>query len=243
MVNKLDWSKFSDKFHPSWHSQMKEIIESPEVYEIYQKLKEDGQKYKITPDSQNVFKAFEIDMNKINVVLMGMSPYPQVILNMKKASGLCFDCSQYGKISPSLEKLYDAMEDDCYNGLALERDKKEKSLQYLVNQGVMLCNAGLTCIKDRPDSHIELWKPFWKQVFEKILFVKPSIFILMGKAAQELEQYTDPFIHKIYKCEHPVAASYASRRMEHNHVFSKAAKDLKAINNIDLEWLDSEVPF
>lgn len=243
-MNKLSWDSFKSQFHKSWWNQMQGIIESPEVWEIYQQLKEDGGKFKITPESKNVFNAFQVDLNKLNIVILGMSPYPQVILNTRKAIGVAFSCEQYGGISPSLTKLYDAIEDDVYDGLALDRDKKERSLQYLVRQGILLGNAALTCIKDRPESHIELWRPFWRLVFDKIFSTKSGlIFIFMGKNSQELEQYVDPSIHHILECEHPVASSYQNRAMRHERVFSRASKILRDSNNIEIDWLDSFLPF
>jgi uracil DNA glycosylase len=89
----------------------------------------------------------------------------RISFSSRKASGLAFDCSLYGDVSPSLTKLYDAIENDCYNGLYLN-NKDNKSLQYLVDQGVMLANKALTCCKGEPVSHIALWEPFWKMVFE-----------------------------------------------------------------------------
>ena len=91
MNKKLDWEKgFKEKFHISWHNQIKSIIESEEIFDIYQTLKRDGEKYKITPESKNVFKCFEIDLNKVTICLFGQSPYPQIVLNSRNYSNIFY---------------------------------------------------------------------------------------------------------------------------------------------------------
>jgi uracil DNA glycosylase len=175
----------------------------------------------ITPEPVNTFRSFQMDLNKLSVVIMGMSPYPQVDKNGYKSNGLAFCCEQYGGMSPSLEKFYEACEDNL-DEIFFD---KPLSLQYLVDQGVMLTNASLTCTKDSPDVHKELWKPFWKQVFDKIFFARTGlVFILMGNNAQELEEFTNPVGHHILKCEHPVASSYRKDKMRHNNVFTETNK-------------------
>lgn len=241
---KLDWNSFKGMFHKSWHNHMQAIIESEELWEIFQTLKAETRK--VTPPSGEVFKSFQIDLDKLKVVVMGQSPYPQVNLGNYKACGLAFDCSSYGEVSPSLRKLYEAIEDDEYNGMKLSFDHGTLSLQYLVDQGVMLTNSALTCTKDNPTAHEELWVPFWRAVFDNILWTKTGlIFIFMGKQAQNLEQYTDPFAHHILKCEHPAKSSYEKRKMIHNNVFSKANKLIQGMNGIQnrVEWLKDQMPF
>lgn len=238
-MNKLIWEEgFSEQFHKSWHSQMKNIVESQEAYDIYQILKAEDRK--ITPEYKNTFKSFDIDLDKLKVIIVGMSPYPQINLNSYRADGIAFDCSKYGKVSPSLSKLYQAIEDDSYEGMNLGFNHENLSLQYLIDQGVMLTNAALTCTKDNPKAHEELWKPFWRKVFDDILWTKTGlIFILMGQQAQELEQYTDPLAHHILKCEHPVKSSYEHRKMIHNNVFSRCNLLLEGMNgkNFTIDWM------
>lgn len=231
-MGKLSWEKFKDRFHVSWHPYMKEIIESPEVYEIFQTLKRQKSKgFEITPESENLFRSFEIDLNSLKIVLMAMSPYPQVVDGKYKSNGIALDCRNYGGISPSLSKLYEAIEDDMYEGLCLECNRENPSLQYLVDQGMMLTNASLTCIKDNPSSHDELWKPFWQKVFDKVFLTQTGlIFIFMGKQAEFYEQYTNVLAHHVLKCEHPVKSSYERRKMKHNNVFSQANELLKGMN-------------
>ena len=57
----------------SCETSSKKIIESEEMYNLYQFLKEESKKRKkLTPLPEDVFKAFQIDLNKMEVVVMGM---------------------------------------------------------------------------------------------------------------------------------------------------------------------------
>lgn len=233
----IDFSVHKQKFHPSWWPYMEEIIESGEVYDIYQELKrQKGIGLTITPASENTFRSFQIDLNSLKVVLIAQSPYPQVDRNGHKSNGISLDCEQYGSLSPSLSKFYEAVESDIYDGLCLECNRELLSLQWLIDQGMMFTNASLTCLKDSPDAHKELWKPFWKLVFEKIFFPRTGlIFMLLGSNAAELEEYTNPVGHHVLKCEHPVASSYRKDKMRHNNIFSKANELLEGMNGKELK--------
>jgi uracil DNA glycosylase len=246
-MSKLDFTKgFSEQFHESWHSKMKPVIESPEVYEIFQHLKKESLRgKKLTPRSQDLFKSFQVDLNKLKVVVVGMDSYSNFRNNKPCANGIAFDCSLYGKVSPSLEKLYEALRDDCYRDRQEEVDSfvdwNNLSLQYLVDQGVMLTNAGLCTEKDKPGKYIDLWRPFWKLVYEQVFATEAGlIFIYLGREAQKLREFNIPFSHHLLMAEHPVAASYQEREMRHENVFSKANLILKNNNGeqAQIEWLD-----
>lgn len=246
-MTKLDFTKgFADQMHPSWHQKMQPIIESPEVYEIFQFLKSESKRgKKITPNSSDLFKSFQVDLNQLKVVVTGMDSYPQFFNNKPAANGIAFDCRNYGRVSPSLQKLYEAWLDDCYRGREEELenvvDWNNLSLQYLVDQGVMLTNAGLCTEKDKPGKYIELWRPFWKRVYEDVFATEAGlIFIYLGREAQKLREFNIPFSHHLLLCEHPVAASYQEREMKHENVFSKANLILKNNNGeqSQIEWLD-----
>jgi len=248
--NKFTWdNKYKGLFHESWHRFMKDIMESSEITELFDYLlAEHARGIKITPKISNIFKCFQIDLNSLKVVLFAQDPYSQMTKQGKLvANGLAMDCLDYGRVSPTLEKLYEGFKDDCY-GEHILYDKGNLSLQYLVDQGVMLANSALTCPVGKAGAHFDRWKPFWKMVFERIFSLQNGlIFIFMGKQAQFHKRYITPFIHYALECEHPVAASYAQREFDHNNVFSKANKLLKDNNGINsqVNWLpfNSTIPF
>jgi len=233
----LDFEKgFKQQIHESWWEPMKPIIESKEVYDIYEYLKaESSRGIKITPKHDCVFKSFQVNLDELKVVVKGLDGYPQIYKGKHYANGRAFCCENYGKVSPSLEKLREGWIDDCkyttYN-------KNNLSLKYLEDQGVMLTNAGLCTEKDKPGKYVKLWYPFWKRVYEDLFSKKQDlIFIFLGKEAQRYEKLTVPFYHYSLKTEHPVAASYTNRDWIHNNVFTKTNKLLQEQHKQPIQWL------
>ena len=51
-MSKLSWDSFKEQFHPSWHLKMQKIIESPEMWEIMQFLKNESKENKQTEDKK-----------------------------------------------------------------------------------------------------------------------------------------------------------------------------------------------
>lgn len=233
----LDFEKgFKEQMHGSWWDKMKPIIESKETYDIYQYLKaESARGIKITPKHNNVFKSFGVNLDNLKVVMKGLDSYPQVFKGKSLANGRAFCCENYGKVSPSLEKLREGWIDDC--GYTTY-EEKNLSLKYLEDQGVMLTNAGLCTEKNKPGKYIQLWQPFWKLVYSEIFSQKKDIiFIFLGKEAQRYEKLTVPFYHYVLKTEHPVAASYMNRDWHHGNVFSKTNTLLQEIKKEPIVWL------
>jgi len=53
----LDYNDFAGKFG-AWAELFKPFIESKDMFDIYEKIKEDAKKEVILPDSDNTFKVF-----------------------------------------------------------------------------------------------------------------------------------------------------------------------------------------
>ena len=73
----MNWDKFKNNIHPSWHEKLKGFVQSEECDLLYAHLKKDSKRGKqIAPLSEDVWKAFKLcPMDELKVVLMGMSPY------------------------------------------------------------------------------------------------------------------------------------------------------------------------
>jgi len=56
----MNWDKFKEQFHESWHIKMRPFIESSACDKIYEFLKKESKRgKKIAPLSHNVFRAFK----------------------------------------------------------------------------------------------------------------------------------------------------------------------------------------
>lgn len=239
----MEWSKFKDQFHESWHYKMKTFIESEQCDKIYEHLKKESRRGKqIAPLSANTFRAFkETKLDDLKVVMLGMCPYHTFKNGAPVADGLLMGCSVTGSLQPSLQMFYDGLERELYNGLALEA-KKSADVSYLAHQGVLMLNAALTTERNKAGSHIDLWEPFTIWVIENIINYTGVPIVFLGKDAARYQQYVAPFTWT-FTLSHPASASYKNTEWDTQGVFKKVNSILKQNNGFSIDWLDTEPPF
>lgn len=239
----MQFEKFKDLFHESWHDKIRPFIESEECDDIYKFLKSESQRGKrIAPLSVNVYRCFlETSLDDLKLVILGMCPYHTLKNEMPVADGLAMSCSATGYLQPSLDQFYNAIEKEVYNGMCLECEKNP-DLSYLAHQGVLLFNAALTTEINKAGSHLELWEPFTKYLFQEILSTTGVPTIFLGKEAAKFERYTGLFAHN-FIVSHPASAAYKNTDWDSEGVFTKVNKILKEVNNYEIDWLDQQPPF
>ena len=239
----MNWEKFKDCFHESWHLKMQPFIESEACDNIYKFLKSESQRgKKIAPLSQNVYRCFlETPLDELKVVLMGFCPYHTMKNGSPVADGLLMGCSTTGELQPSLTQFYNAIEKENYDGLCAYCDKKNPDVGYLARQGVLMFNASLTVEVNKAGSHMDIWEPFTKYVMEEILAPTMVPIVFLGKDASRYAKYTNPFAYT-FTTTHPASASYRNTDWESGEVFKMVNKVLKDNNNFQIEWLDG-APF
>ena len=233
----MNWEKFKELFHESWHVKMRPFIESKECDDIYEFLKKESKRgKKIAPLSPNVYRCFEITpLDDVKVVMIGMCPYHTFIDGSPVADGLLMGCSVTGKLQPSLEKFYEGVEKDVYSGLNLHYTKKP-DVSYLAKQGVLMLNAALTTEMNKAGSHIKLWEPFTRYLLEEVLAPTGVPYIFLGKDASVYERYLPPFSWS-FTLSHPASASYKQSDWDTEGVFTRVNKILRDNNNFSIEWL------
>lgn len=234
----MKWENFKDKFHESWHRKIQPFIESEDCDKIYEFLKSEGKRGKrIAPLSVNTYRAFlETPLDEIKAVMVGMCPYHTWRNDTAVADGLLMGCSTTGYLQPTLQKFYEGVESDLYDGMNLNYEKNP-DVTYLAKQGVLMLNAGLTVEANKAGSHNELWEPFMKYLFQEILDVIRVPVVFLGKESTKIEKYVDPFTW-VFKVSHPASASYSSSEWDAEGVFRKVNKILKDTNNHEVIWLD-----
>jgi len=238
---KLDWLKFESQFG-TWAKKFKPFFDSGGFDPIYTFLKKESKRGKqIAPESQNVFRCFrETPFDEVRIILCGLSPYHLFRNDLPIADGLCLSCSITNYAQPSLSQFYTALENEFYNGMGLHVIKNP-DVSYLAHQGVLMLNAALTTEIHKAGSHLALWEPFMKFLFEQVLDTIGAPVIFLGREAAKLERYTMPF-NWIFKLSHPASASYAQEEWSSEGTFKTINKILKERNNETINWLqlDSE---
>ena len=235
----MEWNKFKDCFHESWHSKMKPFIESEECDNIYKYLKSESQRgKKIAPLSSNVYRCFfETPLNDVKVVILGMCPYHTFKNDQPVADGLLMGCSVTGHNQPTLDQFYNAIERELYNGLCTMA-AKPADVRHLTAQGVLMMNAALTTEMNKAGSHLEIWEPFTSYVFKEIISTLGVPVIYLGKEAAKFERYAAPFTWH-FPISHPASASYRSGDWDCEGAFKAVKNILKQNNDYEIDWLDT----
>ena len=81
---------------------------------------------------------------------------------------------------------------ELYDGLCIYFDKPT-DVSYLAHQGAMMFNEALTTGMNKAGSHLELWEPFVKCLFEQVLAYSGIPLILLGKEAYKTRNYLTGF--------------------------------------------------
>jgi len=235
----MDFEKFKDKLHESWHEKLRPFIESEECDKIYAFLKSESKRGKmIVPQSSDVWRCFkETPLTDVKVVIVGMCPYHTMTRKGDViADGLLMGCSHTNYMQPTLDQFYGGIERELYDGLALNR-KKNPDVLHLAKQGVLMFNAALTTELNKAGAHQELWEPFVKYLFENVFQFSGIPFVFLGKDAAKYEKYSNPFTWS-FKLSHPASASYKNTQWDTEGVFTKVNKIIKENNNFTIEWLN-----
>lgn len=237
-MSELKEEIFKDKFG-TWWNKIKPFYNRGGFDTIYSKLKEDGRRGKqIYPLPQDTFRAFrETPIAELRVVLMGMSPYHMIKEGIVVADGLAMSCSKTAILQPSLKKFYEGLEQDFgEKGLDLNMIQTP-DLSYLAKQGVLLLNAALTVEAGMARSHLELWHPFTKFLFEDIFAMEGCPIILLGKGdIWKFEKYCAPF-QWVFKIEHPAYAAREEAKWDTKKAFKQVNTVLRGQNGLGIEWI------
>ena len=241
----MQWQKFKDNFHPSWWNKIQPFIESKECDAIYEFLKKEGKRgKKIAPISSLTYRAFlETPLDQCKVAIVGLCPYHSAKNGVLIADGLCMSCSISGSLQPSLEKFYEGLENELYNGLNLNLTRTP-DLSYLAKQGVLLFNAALTTEFGKVGSHLEIWEPFTKYVIEEALGYTSIPIIFLGKEAAKFKRYVTPFTHS-FILDHPAYAARTTAEWDTKGVFKKVNQIIWENNGEKIKWMEEidDCPF
>jgi uracil-DNA glycosylase len=200
-----------------WSGILNPFIESEAFDTLTEKLSSlVKQDRRFTPKFKEVFIPFiETKFEDLKVVIVNQDPYPQFGI----ADGLAFSCADDKKPEPTLDYIFK----ELYGEVVIA---PKNNLKRWANQGVLLINTSFTCEINKIGSHRDIWRPFIEYVFECINETdKDIIFILMGRKA-EYWQLRLPG-QKLFKCPHPVSASYNRGVWKADNIFGKVNEELE----------------
>ena len=164
--------------HESWYPLFKKwkLVIDNILVEAY----ESSARIKTYPPQDLVFKAFEIDIAKIQLVIVGQDCYH----GDGQAMGLCFSVPEDIKIPPSLVNIFKEIQNEFP-----ERQYNFTNgdlTQWMESENMFLLNIALTVKQSSPLSHIKKWETFTDAVMEYVMEKNDKcIFLLLGKYAKD----------------------------------------------------------
>ena len=218
-----------DIMHQSWWLKLKHKFEDGTLT----KIREEIGKAPFSPENpKQIFRAFDLPLENVRVVIVGMSPYMD-----DNACGYAFATLKdpYRHWPYSLKVIADSICEDYELDVNTIDYYLPSDLTLWQQQGVMLLNIALTTTKTDSRSHIKLWEPFMTEVF-KVLSVRTNlIFYFMGNDAYEYAKYLDSS-HFIYKSVHPAALKYNAGLVFDGH-FYEVGEKYKEVWGSTLDWV------
>ncbi len=166
--------------HASWQRLLEPV--APEIENILTKIADED----IAPPREDIFRAFDIDLEEVQVVIFGQDPYP----TEGNAMGLAFSVpTNVTQIPASLRNIFQELESDLGFGRPLSGD-----LTSWERSGVLLLNRVLTTRVGETAAHSNLgWQSITNHIARE-LGARGVIAILWGKSAQELSVYFSNYI-------------------------------------------------
>ncbi len=213
----------------SWDDKLKIIWESEGFKKFLQVIQKEYDSKTIFPPKNYVFEALKrTPYENVKVVIVGQDPYHGV----GEAHGLSFSVQKGIKLPPSLQNIYKELESDLGIKPALDGD-----LSKWADEGVLLLNAVLTVVKDKPASHRNLG---WERLTDYIIKIinqkeEPVVFILWGNFAKEKKKYITNPKHLILESAHPSPFS-ANYGFFGSRPFSKTNAFLEKNNLKPINW-------
>lgn len=163
------------------HSSWLPLFEKwkPKLDNILDDVYSSNTKIKTFPPKELVFKAFEIDIARIELVIVGQDCYHAP----EQAMGLCFSVPRECKIPPSLANIFKELNNEfperTYNF------KHGDLSQWMIKENIFLLNSALTVKQSTPLSHIKKWEQFTDDVIKYVVENNAKcIFLLLGNYAK-----------------------------------------------------------
>lgn len=219
-------SRFDGLVHESWLECLQQ--DDDVLHDIGNRLREEikaGQTY--APTGGNIFRALQMPISKVKVLILGQDPYP----TKGHAVGLAFSVPK--EVSPlpaSLRNIFTELQSDIGCDIAQNGD-----LTHWVNQGVLLLNRTLTVRVGQARSHFAFgWDQITMHAIQGLAKAN-SVFvsILWGSDAQSVAKYLDPV--RVITSVHPSPLS-AHRGFFGSKPFSQANAMLAKSGVDPIDW-------
>jgi uracil-DNA glycosylase len=211
-----------------WVKILMPFLKTQEFADIVKFIQQQRKKYKIYPDSENLFTAFKLcQYNDTKIVWLS-----QDIYKGDERNGLLFGINDtiFG-IPATLDSIIANLEKE-YSKLILDFDY---SLHNWAKQGNLMLNIALTNEYEKPSSHTEQWKYFIEFILKELAKKEFLVWVLLGDEVQKYKSLI-PDNHIIIETEHPGIVSQNKESFLDAKIFSKINNELWIRNIKQINW-------
>jgi uracil-DNA glycosylase len=179
----------------------------------------------LTPNRNQVMRAFELPVENVRVLLLGQDPYP----TQGMACGLAFANAPGTKIPQSLKNLMKELQSDL-PGLSASADLAKWS-----DQGVMLLNSALTTEVGTSGAHQTIWREFTEVAITALDKARAGklVCLSLGLEAKKLADLVE-FGEVVY-APHPSPLS-AHRGFFGSRIYSRVNHVLSDQGQEPIDW-------
>jgi uracil-DNA glycosylase len=199
--------------HISWHKHLQPLFDDPKMQMIRDEILPNCKFY---PSKSEIFRVFEMPLDRIKVVILGQDPYFN-----GQANGFAFAINQ--KPIPTSLRI---IRQEVINNIG--DMKANPDLLYWFRQGVFLLNTALTVEAGKAGSHINYWQWFTREIVKIISLYTTNrpVWLMWGAKAKSYIGFMNNYykyykdilgVHKteynyVLECDHPAAESYPNAR-------------------------------
>ena len=212
-----------------WNPILRQEFNKPYWVELQNYILDQRASHMVFPAHPDVFRAFHLtSFATLKVVILGQDPYHGV----GQANGLCFSVSPGVSFPPSLQNIFQELEDD----LGVSKPQSG-DLAAWAEQGILLLNTTLTVRQGAPASHQgKGWETFTDEVIRCISQKKEKIvFVLWGASARRKKSLIDVTKHTCIESVHPSPLS-AYRGFFGSKPFSRINQLLRQQGITEIDW-------
>ncbi len=222
-----------------WYEIMKEEFDKPYFQKMSAWIKHRRNNIytgKVYPKVEDTFKAFQVTpFSEVRVVILGQDPYYNGVAN-----GIAFATNHALTVPPSLEVIFDELENDVKFGLYLDQDH---TLMTWAEQGVLWLNTVLTVEHGKAGSHKGIgWERFTAQAIRSLSNIEDRrlVFMLWGLHARRYIKIISSNRHLVLEAAHPQAENYADEYGTAGFIgckhFSKANEFFEDTGQETIKW-------
>ena len=201
-------------FHGSWHEYIEDMFAADG---LVSKIKEEVSKSPFTPKPIQIFKAFNMKISDVKIVMIGQDPYPN-----GQGNGIAF------AVNPGVEKTYSLrmLEQSLQDYKGNPAYELDGTLYNWSRNGILLLNTALTMKLGEKKSHVKLWHEFMKRILGAIVTHNTGVIIVpLGNTAKDLVMKTVVDYPIMKKNSWLVTHSHPAAEKHNRGIFLKSGSD------------------